>query len=166
MIPKMIKALVRPREKRFSGVGLLEPTFLSSDAQTLDLNPGEPTMTYHDKIQLTFIIIAPPDQVEEGDRLFRNHGSWMEATHHRSGEKALLSYNVSKGPEISNPMDLDSATDNTCFVLSEIYESKAGVLDHFQQSNENWGEFQAFREWLEKCKVTFVPAASIFNSLW
>jgi hypothetical protein len=123
-------------------------------------------MTYHDKIQLTFIIIAPPDQVEEGDRLFRSHGSWMEATHHRSGEKALLSYNVSKGPEISNPMDLDSATDNTCFVLSEIYESKAGVLDHFQQSNENWGEFQAFREWLEKCKVTFVPAASIFNSLW
>ena len=52
----------------------------------------------------------------------------MEATHHRSGEKALLSYNVSKGPELSNPMDLNSApTDNTCFVLTEIYESKAGA---------------------------------------
>ena len=24
----------------------------------------------------------------------------------------------------------------------------------------------AFVKWLEKCKVTFVPAASIFNSLW
>ena len=59
-------------------------------------------MTYHDKIQLTLIIIAPPDQAEEGDRLFRSHGSWMEATHHRSGAKALLSYNVSKGPELSN----------------------------------------------------------------
>ena len=124
-------------------------------------------MTYHDKIQLTLIIIAPPDQAEEGDRLFRSHGSWMEATHHRSGEKALLSYNVSKWSELSNPTDLNSApTDNTCFVLSEIYESKAGVLDHFKQANENWGDHDAFSNWLEKCKVTFVPAASIINSLW
>jgi hypothetical protein len=27
----------------------------------------------------------------------------MVSTHYRSGEKALLSYNVSKGPELSNP---------------------------------------------------------------
>jgi hypothetical protein len=33
----------------------------------------------------------------------------MEATHHRSGEKALLSYNVSKVRELSNPMDSNSA---------------------------------------------------------
>ena len=124
-------------------------------------------MKYHDKTQLTLIIIAPPDQVAEGDRIFKSHGSWMEATHYRSGEKALLSYNVSKGPELSNPMDPSSApTDNTCFVLSEIYESKAGVLDHYKQADENWGDVQAFREWLTKCKCTFVPAASIFNSLW
>ena len=38
-------------------------------------------MTYNDKIQLTFIIIAPPDLEEEGDRIFRSHRSWMEATH-------------------------------------------------------------------------------------
>ena len=82
-------------------------------------------MTYHDKIQLTLIIIAPPDQAEEGDRLFRSHGSWMEATHHRSGPKALLSYSVSKGPELSNPMDLNSApTGNTCFVLTRSMKAK------------------------------------------
>ena len=40
-------------------------------------------MTYHDKIQLTLIIIAPPDQAAEGDRLFKSHGSWMESTHSR-----------------------------------------------------------------------------------
>jgi hypothetical protein len=66
-------------------------------------------MAYHDKTQLTLIIIAPADQVAEGDRLFRSHGAWMESTHHRSGEKALLSYNVSKGTELSDPMDLNSA---------------------------------------------------------
>ena len=124
-------------------------------------------MTYHDKIQLNAIIIAPADQAAEGDLLFKSHGFWMEATHHRTGEKALLSYNVSKAPELSDPTDLNSApTGNTCFVLSEIYESKAGVLDHFKQGNENWEDVQAFVKWLEKCKITLVPAASIFNSLW
>ena len=47
-------------------------------------------MTYHDKIQLMLIIIAPPDQAAEGDRIFQSHGSWMESTHYRTGEKALL----------------------------------------------------------------------------
>ena len=108
-------------------------------------------MTYHDKVQIAVIIIAPPDQVAEGDRVFKSHGSWMEATHYRTGEKALLSYNVSKGPELSNPADPNSATTgNTCFVLTEIYESRAGVLDHFKQADENWGDVQAFFKWLEK----------------
>ena len=124
-------------------------------------------MTYHGKTQLTMMIIAPPDQVAEGDRLFAIHGSWMEATHYRTGEKAILTYNVSKGPELSNPGDLNSApTGNTCFILSEIYESNAGVIDHFKQGNENWADVQAFIDWLGKCKITLVPAASIFNSLW
>jgi len=93
-------------------------------------------MTYHDKFQITLIIIAPPDQVAEGDRIFKSHRSWMEATHYRNGEKALLSYNVSKGPELSNQTDPNSApTGNTCFVLSEIYETRAGVLDHFNRSS-------------------------------
>ena len=123
-------------------------------------------MTYHDKVQITAIIIAPPDQVAEGDRIFKSHGSWMESTHYRTGEKALLSYNVSKGPELSN-LDPNSApTGNPCFVLSEIYESRAGVLDHWEQSKSSWGDFSAALKWTEKCKVTCVPAASIFNSLW
>src|SRR5262249_14932711 len=103
----------------------------------------------------------------EGERIFKSHRSWMEATHYRTGEKALLSYNVSKGPELSKPADPNSApTGNTCFVLSEIYESRAGVLDHFKQGNENWGDVQAFFKWLGDCKVTVVLGASIINSLW
>ena len=63
-------------------------------------------------------------------------------------------------------MDLNSApTGNTCYVLTEIYESKAGPLDHLEQTPA-WKDFPAIREWFGKCKVTFVPAASIFNSLW
>ncbi|RJG01525.1 hypothetical protein [Noviherbaspirillum sedimenti] len=124
-------------------------------------------MAYQGKIQLIYVIVAPPDQADEGDRLFRSHGPWMEATHHRDGEKALLSYNVSKAPELSNPMDPDSApTGNTCFILSEIYETDAGVADHFQMSESSWQDFPALVKWMEKCTVTGLPAAPIINSLW
>ena len=124
-------------------------------------------MAYHGKIQLAFIITAPADQVEEGERLFRTHSPWMESTHHREGDKALLSYNVSKAPELSNPMDPESApTGNTCFILTEIYETEAGVADHFQQAMESWQDFPALVKWLENCQVTGVPAAPIINSLW
>ncbi len=124
-------------------------------------------MAYNGKTQLTFIIVAPPDQVEEGDRIFRSHVPWMEATHHRNGEKALLRYTVAKAPELSNPMDPNSApTGNTCFILDEIYESEAGVDDHFQQAMSSWQDFPALGAWIEKCKLTAVPAARIFNSLW
>ena len=124
-------------------------------------------MKYDDKIQLTAIIVAPPDQVNEGDRIFRSHAPWMEATHHRTGANALLTYNVSKAPELSNPMDLNSApTGNTCFVLTEIYETRAGVADHIQQSGANWKDFPALGKWMEKCKVTIVAAAPIMKSLW
>ena len=124
-------------------------------------------MSQKGKIQLTFIIVAPPDQVAEGDRLFASHGPWMTQTHHREGPKALLTYNVSKAPEMSNPLDPSSAqTGNTCFVLSEVYETEAGVADHFEQAQTNWKEFPAFGAWLEKCKLTAVTAAPIITSLW
>jgi hypothetical protein len=123
-------------------------------------------MAQKGNVQLAFIISAPPHEVAEGDRIFASHASWMQSTHHRSGEKALLSYNVSKAPELSNPMDPASApTGNTCFVLTEVYATPAGAIDHFKQAEENWTEFPALGKWLEKCRVTAVPAASIFNSL-
>jgi hypothetical protein len=124
-------------------------------------------MAYHGRIQLTFVIVAPPDQVKEGERIFRSHAPWMEATHQRDGDKALLTYNVSKAPELSNPLDQNSApTGNTCFILSEIYQTEAGVADHFQQAAASWQDFPALVKWLEKCKVSGMPAAPIINSLW
>jgi hypothetical protein len=124
-------------------------------------------MAHHGKIQLTFVIVAPPHLVDEGDRLFRSHAPWIEATHHREGDKALLSYSVSRGPELANPMDPSSApTGNECFILTEVYESEAGVADHFQKAESGWKDFPAVVEWMGKCSVTGVPAAPIINSLW
>ncbi len=124
-------------------------------------------MDYKGKIQLTFVIVAPPNQVAEGDRIFKSHAPWMEKTHPRTGNKALLQYTVSKAPEMKNPMDPNAGTTgNTCFILNEFYESQAGVTDHFQQATSGWKDFSALVQWMQKCKVTAVPAAPVFNSLW
>ena len=64
-------------------------------------------------------------------------------------------------------MDPNSApTGNTVFILSEIYETEAGVADHFQQAEASWQDFPAFVKWMDNCTVTGVAAAPIMNSLW
>jgi hypothetical protein len=51
---------------------------------------------------------------------------WMTG-HPREGATALLSYKISKGPELSDPHPNSDPTGNTIFVLAELYESPAGV---------------------------------------
>ena len=59
------------------------------------------------------------DDVAEGDRIFASHGEWMKG-HPRKGDVALLDYTISKGPELSNPLDPNSSpTGKTTFVLDE-----------------------------------------------
>jgi hypothetical protein len=119
------------------------------------------------KTLLNFVIIAPPEAAEEGRRIFASHGPWMEATHPRGGDEALISYDVAIAPELSNPFDPASEpTGRTCFVLTEVYESKAGVENHFSEAGSSWADFPALGAWLEKCEMVGVPAAPIVNSLW
>ena len=124
-------------------------------------------MAHTNKIQLMFVITASPEQVAEGDRIFASHAPWMESTHHRDGDKALLVYDVSKTPELSNPLDPTSEpTGNTHFILAEVYESEAGIADHFEQAQSSWQDFSAFVEWMGQCKTTVIPSAPISHSLW
>jgi hypothetical protein len=124
-------------------------------------------MSLKGKTQLTFIIVAPPGEVAEGDRIFKSHAEWMRNTHYRTGDKALLQYTVSKGPELKNPMDPSAgSTGNTCYVLNEYYDSPDGVTDHLQQAASSFQEFAALNTWLGKCKVTAVPTGAVFNYLW
>ena len=124
-------------------------------------------MSFQGKTELIYVIVAPPDQVAEGDRIFASHAPWMKATHYRDGDKALLTYNVARAPELSNPLDQNSApTGNMVFILHEIYETGAGVTDHFQQASSGWQDFPGLVQWLGKCKVLGTPASPVINSLW
>ena len=118
-------------------------------------------------VQLTIIITANSVQTVEGDRLFEDHATWIEKTHHREGDKAMLIYDVSKAFELSNPLDPTSEkTGNVHFILSEVYQSPAGIEDHFKQAEDSWAEFGNFMKWVGECNSTVIPNAEIFKSLW
>jgi len=124
-------------------------------------------MSQQGKMHLCIVFSAPADAVSEGDRIFRSHAAFMEATHHRDGEKALLSYNISKGPELSNPLDPSSEpTGNTLFSIDEVYESDAGIQDHWGQAGASWGDLGALVEWSARCQVTTIHRSPIVHSLW
>jgi len=60
------------------------------------------------KSHIVIMWTVGPDGVAPGDALFQSHGKWMEG-HSRQGDTALLDYSISKGPELANPVDPDSA---------------------------------------------------------
>jgi hypothetical protein len=46
---------------------------------------------YRGKVHLAILFNANQADVAEGDRLLASHNAWMAKTHHRDGDKALLS---------------------------------------------------------------------------
>jgi hypothetical protein len=51
-------------------------------------------------------------------------------------------------------------------VLSEIYESPAGIEDHWQQSQKSWREFPAMVAVLGASSVQTMHGGVISQSLW
>ena len=106
------------------------------------------------------------DDVPEGDRLFASHNEWMKG-HPREGDEALLSYSISKGPELSNPLDPSSEpTGNTIYVLDEIYESPAGVPRHWQDAIDNWQDMGAIVAWSARARVATLHSGTVIQALW
>jgi hypothetical protein len=117
------------------------------------------------KTHIVIMWTVGPDNVAEGDRLFESHGKWMTG-HSREGDTALLDYSISKGPELGNPMDPNSApTGDTIFVLDEFYESPAGVVEHWRA--ESWQDLGAVMEWSSKAKrVSTLHGGTLVQALW
>ena len=124
-------------------------------------------MAHAGNVQLLITFVASADNVAEIDRLVTSHGAWMAQTHHRTGPNALVSYSFSKGPELSNAMDPSSpSTGNTRYVLSEVYESAAGIQEHWEQAQKSWGDFPAMAESINKCNPQTLHNGTIAQSLW
>jgi len=122
------------------------------------------------KSHIVIMWTVGPDDVTEGDRIFEIHGKWMTG-HAREGPTALLDYSISKGPELSNPLDPNSSpTGNTIFVLDEFYESPAGPVEHWRLAlssdpTENW-PIHELVEWSAKAKVCTLHSGTTIEGLW
>ncbi len=124
-------------------------------------------MAHKGKTQISFIFTVPADLVAEGDRIFASHAAWMERTHHREGELALLLYNIVKGAESSNPLDPSSEpTGNTIFTITEVYATPAGLEDHWKQGAESWEDLGAYIEGAGTVKVAVWHGSPVVHSLW
>ncbi|MFC5947213.1 hypothetical protein ACFQH9_02830 [Pseudonocardia lutea] len=87
--------------------------------------------------------------------------------HPREGEEAPLSYTISKGPELSDPVDPNSApTGNTIFVLNEVHQGPAGVPEHWRQAIESWEDPPAFMAWSRRNTVSTLHDGVVVQSLW
>jgi hypothetical protein len=124
------------------------------------------SMSQMGKSHLIIMFTVGPDDVAEGDRIFASHGDFMKG-HPREGDAALLSYSISKGPELSNPMDASSEpTGNTIFVVDECYETPAGIARHWQDTTENWPEMaSAAPAWFAKAKIVTLHNGTIVQAL-
>jgi hypothetical protein len=118
------------------------------------------------KTNIVVMWTVGPDDVAEGDRIFASHVDFMTG-HPREGDTALLSYKIAKGPELSNPVDPNSEpTGNTIFVLSEIYESPAGVPEHWRLAVQDWRDLPAFMDWSAKANVQTLHSGAVVQGLW
>jgi hypothetical protein len=127
------------------------------------------------KTHILIMWTVGPDDVATGDRLFEAHADWM-TRHARAGDTALRSYSISKGPELSNPLDPDSApTGNTIFALDEFYESPAGQVEHWRLARssdpaEGWPDAlkanPGLVEWSAKTKVCTLHSGVVVQALW
>ena len=123
-------------------------------------------MSHMGETHLTIMFTVEAEDVAEGDRLFASHGQWMKG-HPREGDVALLEYTVSKGPELSNPLDPSSEpTGRTIFVLDEYYASPAGIARHWQDSADNWPDMSAVLAWGAKAEVATLHNGTTVQALW
>jgi hypothetical protein len=125
------------------------------------------SMSLINKAHLLIMWTVDSDDEGEWDRIFASHGQWM-VDHPREGETALLSYTISKGPELSKPLDPSSeATGKTIYVLDEYYETPAGVTRHWQEAMERWADdLGAVMQASSRATVSTLHSGVVIQALW
>ena len=93
---------------------------------------------YQNKKQLQFIWIFKPELTDVAKRVAEDHVKWMNETHTKEGEKALIVLNWSIGLEFKEGAE----TGNMALILTEIYENQEGIDDHFKQAQNNESYFR------------------------
>ena len=102
---------------------------------------------------------CPAEHEADGDSVFAQHAEWMERTHPKDGDKALLQYTVSKSHDDEG---------NVLFLLSEVYETKAGIDNHrkLAHDDEEDSRVNDLLALADKCQTIGWGDAEVLHSLW
>jgi hypothetical protein len=99
--------------------------------------------------------------------------SWLTlaAGEHRARPAFLSSFRAEgsgrRDHGLSNPVDPNSEpTGNTIFVLSKVYETPAGVPEHWRLAIEGWQDLHALMDWSSRVKVGTLHSGSVVQGLW
>ena len=85
---------------------------------------------FEGKTVISMTVAVKGDMESLADEVFRKHKDFMKRTHHALG---LLSYNVGKNKEFSNPMDPTSEpTGRIVYSLHEVYTTPEGLAKHWE----------------------------------
>ena len=124
-------------------------------------------MSLQGNAHLVIMWTVDSEDESEWDRIFASHGRWM-VDHPREGETALLSYTISKGPELSNPMDPSSeATGKLVYVLDEYYQTPAGISRHWQEAMTSWADdLGAVTAASSRATVSTLHSGRVIQALW
>jgi len=111
------------------------------------------------KAQFFLALKCAAEHEAEGDRVFARHAEWMERTHPKEGDTALLQYTVSKR--------LDGEG-NVLFLLAEVYETSAGVENHSRLAHEDEKDSDVIglMALVNKCETIGFGASDVVHSLW
>ncbi len=112
---------------------------------------------YTGKAEFFVALKCPAEHEAEGDRFFARHAEWMERTHPRDGELALLQYTVSKAHDEEG---------NALFLLAEVYETHAGVENHYALAHDDQTDPPDLRAFADKCESIGLTGADVLHSLW
>jgi len=74
------------------------------------------------------------------------------------------------GPELAERLGVSARTlrrdVDRLWELTEVYESPAGVEDHWKQGAENWPEFSDFLTWANEVEICVLHGSPVIHSLW
>lgn len=114
---------------------------------------------YTGKAQFFVAFRCSAEHEAEGDRLFADHAAWMHRTHPKEGDEALLQYTVSKNHDENG---------NVQYLLAEVYETRAGVENHFRLAHEDEeaSGLPHLLAFTDKCETIGWGAADVAHSLW
>ncbi len=119
---------------------------------------------FKNKKQLQYLWIFKPELKDIAKRVAEDHVKWMNETHTKQGDKALLMLNWSIGSEFKE----GSETGNLSLILTEIYETQEGINDHFKKAQNNNSYFRDdFGDFESKCESHVkIDSSDVIYSMW